>query len=133
MEEEWYIINDLDEFTDKVRAIVFNNFGVWQDKSDLDMLIDDVKKEDQQELDQILPHQESLLIVKDAVKKQTNRKTKKVRYTLSEKLFVDVIEKLNSRMVSNVLNSLVQKGLVDSAYDSESNDFVFWVKDNNKQ
>jgi len=133
MKEEWYIINDLDEFTDKVRAIVFNNFGVWQEKTDLDILIDNVKKEDQQELDQILPHQESLLIVKDAVKKQTNRKTKKVRYTLSEKLFVDVIEKLNSRMVSNVLNSLVQKGLVDSAYDSESNDFVFWVKDNNKQ
>lgn len=131
-EEEWFIINNLDEFTDKLRAIVFNNFGAWQDKTDLDILIDEIKEEDKEELDKLLSHQESLLIVKDSVKKQTSKKTNKKRYILSENLFVTIIEKLNSRMVSNVLNNLVQKGLVDSAYDSESNDFVFWVKDQKK-
>ena len=35
-------------------------------------------------------------------------------------------------MVSNILNQLVQKGLVESAFDTESNDFIFWVKDNDK-
>ena len=32
-------------------------------------------------------------------------------------------------MISNILSGLVNKGLVDTAYDSQSNDFVFWVKE----
>jgi hypothetical protein len=32
-------------------------------------------------------------------------------------------------MVSNILNSLVNKGVLDSAYDDEQNDFIFWVKE----
>jgi hypothetical protein len=37
-------------------------------------------------------------------------------------------------MVSNILAKLVNDGLIDSAFDSEKNDFIFWVvdKDNNK-
>ena len=34
---------------------------------------------------------------------------------------------------SKILNGLVNKGLVETAYDSESNDFIFWVKDDNKK
>jgi len=33
-------------------------------------------------------------------------------------------------MVSNIINSLVKKGLIETAFDSEKNDFIFWVKDN---
>ena len=40
---------------------------------------------------------------------------------------------MNSRMISNLLNGLVSKGLVESSYDSELNDFVFWIKDENKE
>jgi hypothetical protein len=36
-------------------------------------------------------------------------------------------------MVSNILNSLVNKGLVETAYDAEANDFIFWVSDENKK
>lgn len=129
MEEEWFIINNIDEFTDKVRAIVFNNFGAWDGADELDSLIDTVKQSDKEELDKILSHQESLLIVKESVKIQTSKNKKRTRYTLNEKIFADVLEKLNSRMVSNILNGLVQKGLVDTAYDEQSNDFIFWVKD----
>lgn len=129
MEEEWFIINNIDEFTDKVRAIVFNNFGAWDKADELDSLIDTVKTGDQEELNKILSHQESLLIVKESVKMQTSKNKKRIRYTLDEKIFTDILEKLNSRMVSNILNGLVQKGLVDMAYDEKSNDFVFWVKD----
>lgn len=32
-------------------------------------------------------------------------------------------------MVSNILNTLVNKGVLDSGYDSEKNDFIFWVKE----
>jgi hypothetical protein len=33
-------------------------------------------------------------------------------------------------MTSNLLNGLVNRGLVETAYDDEAEDFVFWVKEN---
>jgi len=129
MEEEWFIINDIGEFTDRVRAIIFNNFGARDQSDELDFLIDTVKQSEQAEFDKIISHQECLLIVKESVKIQVSKNKKRIRYTLNEKIFTDVLEKINSRMVSNILNGLVKKGLVDMAYDEKSNDFVFWVKD----
>lgn len=126
---EWFIINDIDDFTDRARAIVYNNFGVWNESDDLDILIEDVKESEQEEFDKILSHQESLVIVKQTAKKQTNKKNKKIRYIINNKLFAAIVEELNSRMVSNIINGLVKKGLVETAFDSETNDFIFWVKD----
>lgn len=127
---QWFIINDLDEFTDKARAIVYNNFGSWDEHdSDMDILIDDVAEAEKEEFDKILTHQECLVIVKQLVKKQRSKKTNDIRYVLDEQLFAAIVEEMNDRMVSNILNGLVKKGLVESAFDSETNDFVFWVKD----
>lgn len=131
-ESEWFIISDLSEFTDKARAIVYNNFGTWQDGSDLDILIDDVADEEQAEFDKMLSHQESLVIIKENVKKQKNKITKKIRYILNDTIFADIVYKLNDRMVSNIMSNLVQKGLVETAFDDEANDFVFWVKKDDK-
>lgn len=130
----WFVIPDLDTFTYKARAIVFNNFGksTEDQESDIDSIIDDVKEQDQEEFDKILSQSESLTIVKENVKIEKNKYTKKFRYVLDDIIFLHIIEKLNDRMVSNVLNSLVQKGLVESAFDTESNDFIFWIKDENK-
>lgn len=133
MSEKWYIIPDLEQFTDKARAIVYNNFGVWQDKDALDVLIDDIKEQDQEEFNKVLSHKESLVIIKELIKKQKNRKTKEIRYAISDSIFADIVYKLNDRMVSNVVNSLVQRGLIESAFDSETNDFIFWVKDYNEE
>lgn len=127
-----YIISDIDDFTDKVRAIVYNNFGLWEDdKSDVDILIDDVKELEQENFDAMLSHSESLNIIIPLLRRQKHKTTDEIRYTLNDHIFVDIINSLNERMVSNVLNSLVQKGLVESAYDSETNDFIFWIKDDN--
>jgi len=133
MSETWYIVPDLDNFTDKARAIVYNNFGTWQNKDELDILIDDVKIQDQEELNNVLSHKESLLIIKELVKKQKNRKTKEIRYTINDTIFADIVYKLNDRMVSNIVNTLVQKGLIESAFDSDANDFIFWIKDNTEE
>lgn len=135
-DKEWFVIPDLNTFTYKARAIVFNNFGKHNDEdeqSDIDSIIDDVKEQDQEEFDKMLSHQESLVIIKENIKKEKNKYTKKIRYILDDTIFLDIIQKLNDRMVSNILNSLVQKGLVESAFDSASNDFVFWIKDYDKQ
>lgn len=130
---DWFIINDLEQFTDKTRAIVFNNFGKWSSEDSAnEILIDTVQESDEEELDQILSHQESLVIIKQFVKKQKNTKTKQIRYIIDDNIFADIVHNLNDRMVSNILNSLVQKGLVESAFDNESNDFVFWIKNDEK-
>lgn len=127
--QDWFIINDIDEFTDKTRAIVYNNFGSWSDNgSDIDKVIDNMDIKDRDELDKVLSHQESLSIIKQLIRKQTHKISKQSRYILNDDLFITILENLNSRLVSNILNNLVQKGLVESAFDNESNDFVFWVK-----
>lgn len=131
-DSQWFVVPDLSEFTDKARAIVYNNFGIWEDKSDIDVIIDDVVENEKEEFDKILSHQESLVIVKENIKKERNKITKKIRYVLNDQMFADIVQKLNDRMVSNIINGLVKKGLVESAFDSEANDFVFWVKDNDE-
>jgi hypothetical protein len=133
MNDEWFLINDLDDFTDKARAIVYNNFGVWNNPDNIDVIIDDVIENEKEEFEKVLSHQESLVIVKELVKKQKHKKTQEVRYTLNDTIFAEIVYSLNDRMVSNIINSLVQKGLVETAFDDESNDFVFWVKDNQKE
>lgn len=132
MTDEWYIINDLEDFTNKARAIVYNNFGTWEDSDELDIIIDKVKDNEQEELDKILSHQESLIIIKEIIKKEKHKKTKKTRYILNDIIFADIVYRLNDRMVSNIISGLVQKGLIETAFDNETNDFVFWINDENK-
>jgi hypothetical protein len=132
--QDWFVINDLDEFTDKARNIVYNNFGLSddEDKSEIDSIIDTIEDNDKKELDKVLSHNESLAIIKASIKKEKNRRTKKIRYILNDIIFADIIYSLNDRMVSNIIGSLVKKGLVESAFDNEKNDFIFWVKEDDE-
>jgi hypothetical protein len=133
--DEWFIIKDIDELTNSARALVFNNFGknnnpeTEEAVGSIDDLILEVDPKDQKELDEILSYSESLIIVKQHIKKQTNKKTDSIRYVMNNNMFLSIIESLNDRMVSNLLNSLVNRGLVETAYDAEEDDFIFWVKD----
>jgi len=99
----------------------------------LDILIDDVKENEREEFDKMLSHQESLVIVKENVKTQRNKITKKTRYVLNDDIFAEIVYKLNDRMVSNIMMSLVQKGLVETAFDEEANDFIFWAKNDKEE
>ena len=135
---DWFIVKDIDELTNSARAIVFNNFGknsnskTEETTNSVDDLLLEVDPKDQKELDETLSYNESLIIVKQHIKKQIHKKTDKIRYIMNDKIFLSIIESLNERMVSNLLSSLVNKGLVETAYDDEDDDFIFWVKDENK-
>jgi DNA-binding HxlR family transcriptional regulator len=133
MNDQWFVISDLDDFTDKARAIVYNNFGVWNNPDNMDAIIDDVVENEKEQFEKVLSHQESVIIVKELVKRQKNKKTKEIRYTLNDTIFVEIVHSLNDRMVSNTINALVQKGLVETAFDDESNEFVFWVKNDQEE
>jgi len=128
-EPEWFIVPNLSDFTNKTRAIVYNNFGTWQKKIDTDIIIEEITENEKEEFNKILSHQESLVIIKENIKKEKNKKTKKYRYLLNDIIFAEIVHQLNERMTSNIVNRLVQKGLIETAFDDESNDFVFWVKE----
>lgn len=130
--KNWYVIKDLTEFVDNARKLVFNNFGKAGDDNDndVDAMLSDIKPEEQKEFDEVLSHEESMIITKSLVKKQNHKKTGKLRYIMNDDIFMSVIESLNDRMVSNMLNGLVNKGLLETAFDDKSNDFVFWIKNN---
>lgn len=128
--DEWYIITDLNELINSSRVLVFNNFGKHESQEN-DLLSFSLDDADIKELDSILSFEESELIVKNLIKKQYNKALNKSRYLLSDKIYLQIIYDLNDRMVSNILNGLVNKGLVETAYDEVSNDFVFWIKEKN--
>lgn len=126
-----YEIKDLDEFTESARRVVFGGFGksVEETKDDFTDMLEQLSLEEETEMNEVLSQQESILIVESIVKKQTNKKTKQIRYVINEKIFGDVLEALNARLVSNILSNLTKKGLIESAYDDQLNDFVFWVQE----
>lgn len=136
--DEWYVIKDLTAFVNYSRSLIFDTFATNKEESaknpeKYNNFIETLSLDELQELESVLSFEESSAIVKSMVKSQKNKKTKEVRYIITDKLFISILESLNDRMTSNILNNLVNKGLVETAYDSDANDFIFWVKDDIKE
>jgi hypothetical protein len=127
-----FIIKDIEYFVNYSRVLLFNLFGKDNNSEidDVNKDMTDLSEEEKKELDTILSYDESLVIIKSIAKEQKHKITKKSRYIITDELFLHIIEALNDRMTSNLLNGLVNRGLVETAYDDEAEDFVFWVKEN---
>jgi hypothetical protein len=128
---EWFIIDDIEKFIESTRVLVFNSFGKTNETEldDLSFLLSDLPKEEVEELNSSLSQEECMIIAKEFIRKEQNKKTLSTRFTISNKRYMGMVESFNSRLISNMLNHLVNKGLLDTAYDADSNDFVFWVKE----
>ena len=127
--DEWYIVKDIDGFVESARILVFNNFGKKDSSEETNL---EISISDKEEIDKILSFEESEIICKELLKKKTTKDKKSNRFIVNDDIFLSIIQSLNDRMVSNILNSLVNRGLVETAYDSDSDDFVFWMKDDVK-
>jgi len=127
MQKETFVIKDFDGFIQASRVLVFDSFSENKDKV-LNTDISKLHETELSELDSILSQQECLLISKDFTRSQINKKTKEKRIIITESDYIAMIEAFNTRMISNMLNNLVSKGIIDSAYDDQKNDFVFWLK-----
>ncbi len=129
--DDFMEVVNLDKLVEFSRQLIFYNFAIEDEDDETDdefiSKVKNIKKEDKEELDRLLPFKESKLIFKSSIKKQINRRTKKIRYVIKESDYDEVLVELNSRMVSNIIRSLVKKGLVETAFDDDKNDFVFWV------
>ena len=116
-------------FVQKTRVLVYNCFGTSSKPLDeIDMDFENLNKDQKEEIDNCLSEKEALNIVLEHVLKKKDRDGNIVN-VLSEENFMAIINDFSLRMTSNILNTLVSKGLVDSAFDEETNDFVFWAKD----
>jgi hypothetical protein len=132
MSDESFVIKDIDYFTNYSRRIVFDSYGQKSEENldtDKTDLMDNLSKKDKEELDKVLSYEEALNIVKSIAKIQTHKITKEKRYVITDDSYMEILQCLGDRMTSNILNGLVNRGIVDTAYDSDIDDFVFWVKD----
>lgn len=124
-----YTITDLEKFIESTRVVVFDSFGKTEnyDPNKIAISLTELKPEEQMEIDSVLSQQESLTIARGFIRKTTRHK--KTIYIISDKKYMAMIESFNERLVSNMLKNLTQSGLLESAYDSELNDFIFWIKE----
>jgi hypothetical protein len=130
-ERNWYKIKDLVGFINHARELVFKLFGEVNEKADDDITytLSELAPKDKEELDRILTYDECVVIARNHIKIKISKKTKRESYFVNDTILSEILESFNSRMVSNILAKLVSDGLLDSAFDTEKNDFIFWVVD----
>lgn len=124
----WFTIDDIDKFVESTRVLVYNIFGD-KDASveNVDFNIKNLSEESLQEINRCLSQDESKTILLDFVKAVPG---KRGFYKISTNKYMEFMESLNTRLVSNILGKLTNDGLLESAFDEEVNDFVFWAKEN---
>jgi hypothetical protein len=134
MSNNQYIIDNIEEFAESSRRLVFNHFDKPSPELNADpySLFPTLSKQEETELNTILSLEETKTIILSLAKTQTHKTTKNKRYLIDDKIFVSILEALNTRLVSNILINLTNKGLIESGYDDKLDDFVFWIKNENE-
>jgi hypothetical protein len=125
-------ISNVDKLVNFSRRLIYYNFDDESEKlSDADFFdqVQKIKQEDMPEMDKYLPFDEAKNIMKSLLIKRRHKKTKIPKLFMKESDYDEVLVQLNKRLVSNIVRGLVNKGVVESAFDDEKNDFIFWVKD----
>lgn len=130
--DEWLEISNLKKFTNYIRTMVFIGFIEDNPDEDITKCFNKLSPKEKKEMDEILNIKECLIIVKSLAKRARNKKTKEIKYLLNNVRLNKIIEDINQRLVSNIIQVLVSKGILETAFDEEKNDFVFWVKDQEK-
>ena len=128
-EDEWLEISNIKKFTNYIRTMVFVSFSKDEPEEDILKCFEELTEQEKEELDNLLDIQECLLIIKGLARKVRNKKSRKIKYLVSSEMLNQMIEDVNQRMVSNIIQVLVSKGILETAFDEEKNDFVFWTKE----
>lgn len=119
----WYEIENLSEFLFQITKLSRDKFIEINDnlkESDNEIDLSPASGAD----DTIITKEEAENIILPMLEADDNGK-----YMVCDELLFEIIQNLNSRMVSNSLSKLVSLGIVESAFDDKLNDFVFWIKE----
>jgi len=125
-------ISNVDKLVNFSRRLVYYNFDDESENlSDADFFrqVQNIKEKDVPEMEKYLPFEEAKGIMKSLIIKRRHKKTKIPKLFMKESDYDEVLIQMNKRMISNIIRGLVNKGVVESAFDNEKNDFIFWVKD----
>lgn len=126
----YYEITDMDDFIQNTRVLTYSAFGEKSDVNfdELNMSMESLSEEQQTEINECLTFSECKAIVLENVEKTGNKK-----YKITQEDFVEIVDAFSKRITGNILNSLVSKGYVETAFDEKENDFVFWVKEDESE
>ena len=129
---EWFKITNIEQFVEATRVLVYSSFGSTDNAdnfSSINTMLEKLVEEERKEIEELLPQKEAMSIFHEFG--QTKRNKKRTEFYISDEAYYEFIESLNARLVSNMLNSMADKGIIESAFDTETNDFVFWIKEDN--
>ena len=127
MKQDWYEIIDFFGFTSSLREMIIEDFYSEEEKFKKNKF-GGLFKEQKEQIEKRLSLQEAENIVSSFIKTKKDNLGND-SYTISKKSLAKALKDLNTRITSNILKDLVSKGVVDTAYDNEKNDFIFWIKD----
>ena len=128
MKKKWLEIANVKKLIDFSRRIVYHNFDDENEHlTDKDFLkkVDSIKVDDA-EMDSLLPYNECKNIMKPFLVRVVTKN--EIYFKIEEDDYDLFLNQLSRRMISNIVKDLVSKGMVESAFDNEKNDFVFWIK-----
>lgn len=122
-----YEVTDLDEFVSSLRTIILENFYDNDAKFANEIsAFDELMKRKKDNIEEKLTLQEARNIIEPMLKTVTTNLGKE-EYTISHKGFKKMLDELNRRVISNILIDLSSEGLIETGFDEERNDFIFWV------
>lgn len=129
----WMEIVNLKKLIEFSRKVVYSNFDSDNDSlTDTDFLSKvenlNFNAEDLEEINYLLPMKECEIIFFEHILIRTKKKRHRELF-MKEGEFDMILVELNKRMISNIVQSLVKKGALETAFDNEKNDFIFWVKE----
>jgi len=118
-----YFINDLSRFIEASRVLVYSLFGSDSDTSNIVLSMKNLSKEQKQEINSCLTQKEAgIIAIEFLIKSQEG-------YSISETSYNKFLDSLMSRLTSNLLAKMVSQGELETAFDDESGEFIFWTKE----
>lgn len=130
-DEEWMEIVNLDKLIQFSRKLIFYNFDEANDDLDTEEFmnkVERIKDRDIHEIELLLPIKECRQIFEELTMSKRHKKTKILTHFIKDDNYDIVLERLNQRMISNMVQGLVKKGVLETGFDNDRNDFVFWIK-----
>jgi len=123
--DDWLEVSNSEKLINFSRKLVYYNFDdetTYMDDVTFLEKIDNIEDDYDSEMDTLLPFDEAEIIF--------------ISFTFTEENLLYITDddydtflmQLNRRMISNIVQGLVKKGVLHTAFDNEKNDFIFWVK-----
>lgn len=109
MDEEYYVITDLKKFSKALRIEAAT------------ILYSEIKEKD---INQYITLEQCSSIIKNISHKIDGE------YYINEETYIMIIEEIASQIHQSALSKLASEGIIECAWDDETEQMIFWVNNN---